>query len=160
MNLVPVCLLFILFGYYMKGMLLCELNMKGSMFLLFLLSTTVILSQLNSRVILYNMHIGNVFLFLTTAITGSVFFIRISTLIKSNLVKWIGVMCLPIYVLQFHINQYSQAVEAILLDSLGCQDLTIKLTVQISLSLFICVILTNLIIKNKVLSLLFGAPKI
>lgn len=158
MNLVPICLMFLLIGYYAKSVLLTEVKMKDSILIISLLMITIIVSQLNSRVVMYSYDFGNIALFLITSLSGSMLIIRLAALLRSNYIKWVGVMCMPIYVLQFHINQYSQAVEAILLDSLGCEDIIVKITVQIAISLFVCSCLTILISKYRPLRYMFGLP--
>lgn len=156
MNLVPLCLMFILIGYYGKEYLLREIKLKEAFVLLFLLAITIIVSQINSTVALYKYELGNILLFIISSIAGSIFFIKIATIIKSKLMRWIGIMCMPIYVLQFHVTQYSRAIEATILDSIGCDDMTIKLTVVILISIFACCALTWVVSKNKVTKLLFG----
>ena len=156
MNLVPICLLFILIGYYAKRYLHSEVRMKDSIVMLFLLVITIVVAQSNSQVYMYSYDFGNFFLFIVTSLSGSFFFIRLATVIKSNYIKWIGVMCMPIYVLQFHVNQYSRAIEATILDYLGCDDVVIKITITIAISLIVCTLLTNWISKFKTSRLLFG----
>lgn len=156
MNLVPICTLFILMGYYGRPYLLKEMRLIEGFILLFLLTITIIISQINSEVALYSYEIGNILLFFITAIAGSVFFIKYATIVKGNLLKWIGVMCMPIYVLQFHLTQYSRALEATLLDTIGCEDMIIKYTVVIFISIITTCVLAWAVSKNRVTRVLFG----
>lgn len=156
MNLVPICLLFVLMGYYAKSLLVRKMNFAEGAIILLLLAITVIVSQINTRVVMYNMEVGNLFLFLMTSVCGSVFFIKFSTAFNSNLIKWIGIKCMPIYVLQFHVVQYSMAIEATLLDMLECEDMIIKTTVLIIISLITCCLLTYYISMQRGLRFIFG----
>ena len=59
MNLVPICLLFILVGYYIKDFLVKKMSIVESITLFLLLAITIIVSQINTTVVMYNMEIGN-----------------------------------------------------------------------------------------------------
>ena len=116
----------------------------------------VFLSQTNSTVLMYKAEYGNIFLFMLTALIGSFVVVQLSMSIRSSFLQWFGMMSMPIYVLQFHINQYSRAVEALILDAIGCYDSIIKVSLVILISITVCTFLTIFIKKSKYLSILFG----
>lgn len=91
-----------------------------------------------------------------TAIVGSFCIIRLSNSFNSHFLAWVGEMSLPIYVLQFHINQYSRAIEALFLDAIGCDNVNIKIALTVLLSLSLCCLITYCISKNKITSVPFG----
>lgn len=155
-NLVPICLLFMLLGYYCKKYFLrAPTFIDGYMIILSFLLTTIF-SCLNDRVLLYSCELGNPILFIVTSLLGSYVVIRFSNILNSKVLAWIGTMCMPIYVFQFHVSQYSRAAEALLLDYIGCQDVTIKICTVICICLFTCVFLTKIILKSRVTRFMFG----
>ena len=105
---------------------------------------------------MYKAEYGNIFLFMLTALIGSFVVVQLSMSIRSSFLQWFGMMSMPIYVLQFHINQYSRAVEALILDAIGCYDSIIKVSLVILISITVCTFLTIFIKKSKYLSILFG----
>ena len=69
---------------------------------------------------------------------------------------WIGRKTMPLYVLQFHINQYSRATVHALLDRIGCYNDSISIAMTILGSLIVCMTITYFISKNKYASFFFG----
>ena len=156
-QLVPFSMIFILIGYYLKNLFLIECNssiMGGGIVLL--IGLLVILSQTNTMVLMYKAEYGNILLFMLTALIGSFVVVQLSMSIRSSFLQWFGMMSMPIYVLQFHVNQYSRAVEALILDAIGCYDSIIKVSLVILISITVCTLLTVFIKKSKYMSILFG----
>lgn len=154
--LVPISTLFVLIGYYAKKKLLKSSNVMSGLFIVLAMLFTIILAETNSMVFMYKADFGCIFLFMITAIVGSFCIIRFSNSFNSHFLAWVGEMSLPIYVLQFHINQYSRAIEALLLDAIGCENVNIKIALTVLLSLSLCCFITYCISKNKITSVLFG----
>ena len=154
--LTPIATLFVLGGFYGKKLLLKESNEKIGFCVAIGLISLAILSETNNTVYMYKAEFGNMILFLLTATIGSFCVIRLSDVCNSKFLSWIGRLSLPIYVLQFHINQYSRAVQAILLDSFGCENVCIKTALTILFSVTACTVIAHAISKNKSISVLFG----
>lgn len=130
--------------------------MRG-LFVLLGLVFTAIVAECNDMVYMYKVEFGNIWLFLVSAILGSFCIIKLSNGIQSPFMVWIGRMTMPLYVLQFHINQYSRATVHVLLDRIDCYNDNIRISMTILGSLIFCMTITYLISKNKYASFLFGA---
>ena len=154
--LTPIATLFVLGGFYGKKMLLNASNEIVGFCIAIGLISLAILSETNNTVYMYKAEFGNMLLFLLTATIGSFCVIRLSDVCNSKFLSWVGRLSLPIYVLQFHLNQYSRATQAILLDSFGCENVCIKTALTILFSVTACAVIAHAISKNKSISVLFG----
>lgn len=156
-ELIPVSMLFMLFGFYFKRFLLPEgQKPMGGVITLLLLLATIIVAYTNDKVWMYKVEFGNVVLFLLSGVLGSVAVIRIAACVKSGFLQWLGIMSMPVYVLQFHINVCCRNIVEAARGLLQIESQEICVALVICLSLASCIILTMLISKCKVTSFLFG----
>lgn len=155
-QLVPISTLFILIGYYLRGILLSDKTCMGGGILLITITLTIVFAFLNNKVLMYRADFGNILLFLISAVMGSFVVIRISGNIKSSFLQWLGMMSMPIYIFQFHLNQYS----SILINKIfGNEVIQIRVALIIFVSLCGCLSLTYLVSKFSRISFLFGIRK-
>lgn len=157
-NVVPFALMFYMIGFYAKNIFT---NTK-----LFMLPicffVVAILSQINEPILMYDNQYGNFGMFLMTSLCGSYAVIGISQRVNSNFFIWLGKVSIIVYVLQFHINQYSRIginhilkkTVALFGDAEMISYLGIVLTTLSSLT--ICITLAYWISRSKYIKKAFG----
>jgi len=157
-NVVPFALLFYMIGFYAK-----KLFINTKLFLLpICVFVVTVLSQINEPILMYDNQYGNFGMFLMTSLCGSYAVIGISQRVNSNFFIWLGKVSIIVYVLQFHINQYSRIgvnhilkkLIALFGNTTVISYLGIVLTTLSSLA--ICITLAYWISRSRYIKKVFG----
>ena len=157
-NVVPFALMFYMIGFYAQ-----KLFTNTKLFMLpICVFVVAILSQINEPVLMYGNQYGNFGIFLMTSLCGSYAVIGISQRVHSSFFIWLGKVSIIVYVLQFHINQYSRiGVNRILKKMTNLFNnaemisyLGIVLTTLSSLT--ICIVLAYWISRSRYIKKAFG----
>lgn len=156
-NVLPIALMCYLIGHDCRKVF--TMDLKGESILIYLCLILIILSQVNRGVLMFRNEYGLLPIFLLTATMGTFIVIQFSRSVNSEFLSWAGSNSIVIYVLQFHLHQYSRKIVEIFVGFFsGVAQISVvainALCVLICLTL--CFALTRFILRYKKLSFFFG----
>lgn len=156
-NVLPIALMCYLIGFDFRKVFTMDLKRESTLVYLFLV--LIILSQVNSGVLMFRNEYGLSPIFLLTAIMGTFIVIQVSKRVNSEFLIWAGVNSIVIYVLQCHLFLYSRKIVDIIsgyMNSISNVTVVIVNAASILICLMMCFILTRFVLSHKKISFFFG----
>lgn len=159
-NVLPFALMFYMIGFYGKVLVQREKGLNW-FYISCAALVCIFVSQINTPVLMYDNKYGNFGMFLITSLLGSFVVISISQKIQTHFFEWLGQVSIIVYVLQFHLNQYSRmivryVIERCVINHNLAECMVVGFTTLTSLSFCIC--LAYFISKTR-LKIAFGCEK-
>ena len=157
-NILPFAMLFYMIGYLAKNIFA---NAKKFLIPVAIL-VVIIISLMNETVLIYQNQYGIFLFFMLTSLLGSYAVIGIAQMVNFFFLEWLGKVCIIIYVLQFHLNQYCSPVVTFLLGKILSSNINgdvyscLYICLRTFFSFSLCVLLAYFISRCRYVRSAFG----